>query len=85
MLLRVLIRTSLRAQTRNQPFTRTRRPPAEGYTLIHEHQAVGVQFDLSLKPIPAPVQNIGTILFGGMSGLFLRVSWWRAKKRHSVP
>ena len=31
MLLRVLIRTSLRAQTRDQPFTRTRRPPAEGY------------------------------------------------------
>jgi hypothetical protein len=33
-LLRVLIRTSLRAQTHNQASINTRRPPAEGYVSI---------------------------------------------------
>ena len=56
-----------------------------GPTLVHEDQPVGIKIDLALEPIPTLLQDIGTVLLGGVRGLFLRVRLCRAKKRHSVP
>lgn len=54
-------------------------------SLVDEHEAVRVEIELALKPVPATSQDVGTILLRGMGGLFLRVMPWRAKKRWIVP
>jgi hypothetical protein len=56
-----------------------------GPTLIHKDQLVRIKINLAFKPIPTLLQDVGTILLGGVRGLFLRVRLCRAKKRHSVP
>jgi hypothetical protein len=56
-----------------------------GPTLIHKDKPVRIKINLAFKPIPTLFQDVGTILLGGMGGLFLRVRLCRAKKRHSVP
>ena len=52
---------------------------------VDEHQAVGIEVGLGLEPVPAPPQDVGTVLLGGVPGLFLRVMRCRSKKRQIVP
>ena len=52
---------------------------------VNEHEAVQIELGLALEPVLAPLQDVGTILLGGVRGLFLRVIPWRSKKRRSVP
>ena len=56
-----------------------------GPGLVDEDQPVGIEIELILEPLLAPDQNVGTVLFSGVRGLFLRVMAWRAKKRWIVP
>jgi hypothetical protein len=56
-----------------------------GPAFVHKHRAVPVKIDLTFKPGPTLLQRSGKVLLSGMRGLLLRVRWWRAKKRHSVP
>ena len=44
-----------------------------GPTLVHEHQAVGVEVELPFEPSLASDQDVGALLFGRVRGLFLRV------------
>ena len=53
--------------------------------LVDEDQTLWIEIELGLEPGPAPLQDVGPILLGGMGGLFLRVMAWRAKKRRTVP
>ena len=53
--------------------------------LIDEHQTVGIEVELTIEPGPAPLQDIGAVLLGSLSGLFFRVMRWRWKKRHNAP
>jgi len=41
--------------------------------LIDEHEALRLEIELPLKPVPTASQDVGTVLFRGMGGLFLRV------------
>ncbi len=41
--------------------------------LVDEDQPVGIEIELILEPLLAPDQNVGTVLFSGVRGLFLRV------------
>jgi hypothetical protein len=49
--------------------------------LIDEDEAFRLQIDLTIEPLTALFQDIGTVLLDGMAGLFLRVMPRRAKKR----
>jgi hypothetical protein len=53
--------------------------------LVDEDEALRIEVELAIEPGFAPLQDVGTILFRGMGGLFLRVISWRAKKRRIVP
>jgi hypothetical protein len=44
-----------------------------GPGLINEHQAIGVEVELALEPGPAPAQDVGPVLLGGVERLFMRV------------
>ena len=41
--------------------------------LVDEHQPIRIEVELSLEPVPAAVQDVGTVLLAGVRGLFLRV------------
>ena len=41
-----------------------------GPGLVDEHEAVRIEIELALEPRLAPAQDVGTILLGGMPGLF---------------
>jgi hypothetical protein len=56
-----------------------------GSSFVNEHHVVGIEVGLGLEPVPAPPQDVGTILLGGVPGLFLRVMRCRSKKRQIVP
>lgn len=49
--------------------------------LVDKHQTLRREIELSLEPVPAASQDVGTVLLRSMGGLFLRVMPWRAKKR----
>jgi hypothetical protein len=49
--------------------------------LVDEHKAFWLKIDLAVEPVPALLQDVGTILLDGMASLFLRVMPRRAKKR----
>ena len=53
--------------------------------LVDEDQTFGIEIKLAFEPGLAPLQDVGSILLGGVRGLFLRVTAWRAKKRRIVP
>jgi hypothetical protein len=44
---------------------------------IDEHQAVRFEIGLALEPVPAPFQDVRTVLLRDMRRLFLRVIWRR--------
>ncbi len=44
-----------------------------GPGLVDEHQALGFEVDLLLKPVPALLQDVGAILLDSVASLFLRV------------
>jgi len=52
---------------------------------VDEHQLLGIEVELAVEPVLALLQDVGTVLLGGVRGLFLRVIRWRSKNRHSVP
>lgn len=54
-----------------------------GPRLVDEDEALRLQIDLAFEPVPALLQDIGTVLLDGMASLFLRVIPGRAKKRCS--
>ena len=56
-----------------------------GPGLVDEHQALGIEVELTLEPGLALAQDVGAVLLAGVGGLFLRVMAWRLKKRCSVP
>lgn len=41
--------------------------------LVNEHEALWYEIELSLEPVPATPQDVGTVLLRGMGCLFLRV------------
>ncbi len=45
-----------------------------GPGLVDKHQAFGIEIKLRLEPSFAPLHNVGTVLFAGVRGLFLRVT-----------
>ena len=53
--------------------------------LVDEHQLLGIKVELAVEPVLALLQDVGTVLLGGVRGLFLRVILWWSKNRHSVP
>lgn len=53
--------------------------------LVHEHEPLGVEVELTIEPGLAAAQDVGPVLLAGMSGLFLRVQPRRWKNLHSVP
>jgi hypothetical protein len=55
-----------------------------GPGLVDEHQAVGIEVELTLEPGPALAQDVGPLLLGGVRGLFLRVMLWRSKNRQTA-
>jgi hypothetical protein len=52
-----------------------------GPGLVDEDEALGLQIDLALEPVPALLQDVGAILLDCMASLFLRVMPRRTKKR----
>ena len=52
---------------------------------VDEDQTFGIEIELAFEPSLATLQDVGTVLLGGVRGLFLRVMAWRAKKRRIVP
>src|SRR5881392_2727929 len=55
-----------------------------GPGLVYKDETFGFEVRLCLKPRPAPLQDIGTVLLGRVRGLFFSVIRRRSKKRHSV-
>ncbi len=53
--------------------------------LVDEDEFLGVEIELVLEPVFAPLQDVGTILLARVRGLFFHVTPWRSKKRHSEP
>ena len=53
--------------------------------LIDEHQALGIEVELSLGRGLAPPYDVGALLLRGVGGLFLRVILWRSRNRQSAP
>jgi hypothetical protein len=49
------------------------RQVGRGPGLVDEDEAIRIELELVLEPGFAPLQDVGTILLGGMGGLFLRV------------
>ena len=41
--------------------------------LIDEHEALGLQIDLTIEPSPALAQDVGAVLLDRVPSLFLRV------------
>jgi hypothetical protein len=56
-----------------------------GPGFVDEDQPLGIEVRLALEPLPAPLQDVGAVLFHRVGELFLRVIRWRRKKRRSVP
>jgi len=56
-----------------------------GPGLVDEHEALGLQIELTVEPCPALAQDVGTVLLDRVPGLFLRVIPRRSKNRHKVP
>ena len=52
--------------------------------LVDEDEPLGVEVGLAVEPGLPPLQDVGTVLLGGVRGLFLRVMRGRRKKRHSA-
>jgi hypothetical protein len=87
-----------RRNTRQAQHRLGRRPAADGYAetlirsrhlrrgpvLVDEHQAVGIEVRLALKPGPAPLQDVQAVLLDGVPCHFLRVIRWRSKRRQIV-
>jgi len=44
-----------------------------GPGLIDEYEAFGFEVDLTVEPVPALSQDVGTVLLDRVAGLFLRV------------
>ena len=44
-----------------------------GPGLVDEDETLGVEIDLAVEPVLAPLQDVGAILLAGVRGLFLRV------------
>lgn len=40
---------------------------------VDEDEALGIEIELALEPLPSPIQDIGAILLGRVAGLFFRV------------
>src|SRR5215212_8855834 len=55
-----------------------------GPGLVHEHEALGIEVELTLEPCLSSPQHIGPVLLGGVRRLFLRVIRWRRQKRQSA-
>ena len=55
-----------------------------GPGLVDEHQPLGIEVELAVEPLLAPLQGVGAILLGRVSRLLLRVIPCRTKKRHTV-
>lgn len=52
-----------------------------GPGFINEHEAFGLQIDLTIEPVVPLIQDVGPVLLDCMSSLFLRVMPRRTKKR----
>ena len=44
-----------------------------GPGLVDEDEPLGIEVELALEPVLAPLQDVGAILLAGVRGLFLRV------------
>ena len=56
-----------------------------GPGLVDEDEALGIEIELAVEPVLAPLQDVRAILLARVRGLFFHVMSWRSKKRHSVP
>ena len=56
-----------------------------GPGLVNEDQPLRIEIGLRVEPGLTPRPDIGAILLARMASLFLRVIWWRARKRWIVP
>jgi hypothetical protein len=52
---------------------------------VNEDQPFGIEIELAVEPLLAPLQDVGTVLLGRVRRLFLRVIPRRSKNRHIVP
>jgi len=55
-----------------------------GPSLVDEHEPLGIEIQLALKPGLASLADIRPVLLGRVRGLFLRVILWRRQKRQSA-
>src|SRR5208337_4257088 len=65
---------------------RRHRPPlrarlVEAPVFVNEHELPRIEIELRPKPLLAPLQDVGALLFLGMRGFFLNVISCRSKKR----
>lgn len=51
---------------------------------VDEHQPCGIEIDLAVEPVLAPLQDVRANLLGRVRGLFLNVRPARSRKVHSV-
>ena len=52
--------------------------------LVDEDEFAGIEFELGVEPVLAPLQNVRTVLLGRVRGLFLNVRPQRSRKVHNV-
>jgi hypothetical protein len=52
--------------------------------LVDEHQTIRIEIELSIEPVPAPLQDVRAVLLGRVRGLFLNVRPQRSRKIQSV-
>jgi hypothetical protein len=55
-----------------------------GPCLVDKHEAGGIEIEQGVEPVLAPLQDVRTVLFGRVRGLFLNVRPQRSRKVHSV-
>ena len=55
-----------------------------GPRLVDKHEAGGIEIELGVEPVLAPLQDIRTVLLGRVRRLFLNVRPQRSRKVHSV-
>ena len=56
----------------------------DGPGLVDEHESAGIEIELGVEPVLAPLQDVRTVLLGRVRGLFLNVRPQRSRKVQSV-
>lgn len=55
-----------------------------GAGLVDEDELLGIEVELALKPFEATLQHVRALLLRSVPALFLNVTPWQSKKRHST-